>query len=204
MDLTQNKEKIKEFQERARKIIKRIPNHKLIMADHLMSGMAGNFGAAYQDFENDVYSGLEQGAEKLEKIGNLKVIAMPTSLYWPVIKKKVTGFCQEHGIDVEFLSEAPSTVRKGDAFLILTSQLDSGLIALVDNAKGLKVGTDYHIISYNDSPVDRVVVRCQIPTQDKVVGTWRFQQHPKQSLLFNMFSNCSSSFAIRNSSKDIG
>ena len=128
------------------------------MADHLMPGMAGNFGAAYQDFENDVYSGLEQGAEKLEKIGNLKVIAMPTSLYWPVIKKKVTGFCQEHGIDVEFLSEAPSTVRKGDAFLILTSQLDSGLIALLDNAKGLKVGTDYHIISYNDSPVDRVVL----------------------------------------------
>lgn len=148
----------KTVQERARKIIKRIPNHKLIMADHLMSGMAGNFGAAYQDFENDVYSGLEQGAEKLEKIGNLKVIAMPTSLYWPVIKKKVTGFCQEHGIDVKFLSEAPSTVRKGDAFLILTSQLDSGLIALVDNAKGLKVGTDYHIISYNDSPVDRVVL----------------------------------------------
>lgn len=28
----------------------------------------------------------------------------------------------------------------------------------MDNAKGLKVGTDYHIISYNDSPVDRVVL----------------------------------------------
>ena len=49
-------------------------------------------------------------------------------------------------------------VKKGDAFLILTSQLDSGLIALVDNAKGLTVGTDYYIISYNDSPVDRVVL----------------------------------------------
>lgn len=148
----------KKIQDRVRKIIKRIPNHQLIMVDRLIPGMVGNFGAAYQDFENDVYYGLEQGAEKLEQIGHLKVIAMPTSLYWSIMKKRVTEFCEEHKIKVQFLSEAPAKVKKGDAFLILTSQLDSGLIALVDNAKGLTVGTDYYIISYNDSPVDRVVL----------------------------------------------
>lgn len=148
----------KKTQDKARKILKRIPNHKLIMVDHLMPGMIGNFGAAYQDFESDVYYGLEQGAEKLEKLGHLKVITLPTSLYGPIITKKVTEFCKEHRIKVEFLSEAPAKVNKDDVFLILTSQLDFGLIALVDNAKGLTVGTDYYIISYNDSPIDKVVL----------------------------------------------
>ena len=145
-------------QEKAMKIIKRIPNQKLIMVDRLMPGMIGNFGAAYQDFENDVAAGLEQGLRKLKTIGKLNVITLPTSLYGSLIQRKISEFCQENGIKVEFMSCAPEKVRKGDAFLVLTSQLDPGLISLVDNAKGMTVGTDYYIISYNDSPIDRVVL----------------------------------------------
>ena len=145
-------------QEKAIKIIKRIPNQKLIMVDRLMPGMIGNFGAAYQDFENDVAAGLEQGLRKLKTIGKLNVITLPTSLYGSLIQRKISEFCQENGIKVEFMSCAPEKVRKGDAFLVLTSQLDPGLISLVDNAKGMTVGTDYYIISYNDSPIDRVVL----------------------------------------------
>ena len=120
--------------------------------------MVGNFGAAYQDFENDVAIGLEQGLMKLKSIGKLNVITLPTSLYGSLIQRKISEFCQENGIEVEFMSCAPEKVRKGDAFLVLTSQLDPGLISLVDNAKGMSVGTDYYIISYNDSPIDRVVL----------------------------------------------
>ena len=140
------------------KIIKRIPNQKLIIVDRLIPGMIGNFGAAYQDFENDVAIGLEQGLMKLKSIGKLNVITLPASLYGSLIQRKISEFCQENGIEVEFMSCAPEKVRKGDAFLVLTSQLDPGLISLVDNAKGMTVGTDYYIISYNDSPIDRVVL----------------------------------------------
>ena len=59
--------------------------------------MIGNFGAAYQDFENDVAAGLEQGLRKLKTIGKLNVITLPTSLYGSLIQRKISEFCRENG-----------------------------------------------------------------------------------------------------------
>lgn len=147
-----------EVQSRARRLLKRIPNRKLIMIDRWMTEIPGNYGAVYQDFENDVYDGLAQGRDRFEGIRELKVITLPTSLYGPLMENKVRSFCKDNSLGVRFLHEVPTEIEKGDVFLILTSQLDSGLIALVDNAKGMNVGSDYFIISYNDSPIDRVVL----------------------------------------------
>ncbi len=149
-----------DVQVQARKLLKKIPNHKLIMADRWLSEIPGNYGAVYQDFENDVYTGLSQGLDKFQAGGDLKVITLPTSLYGPVIEKKTKEFCEDNSMDCHFYSEVPKEIHKGDVFLILNSQLDSGLIALVDNANtlGMTVGKDYFIISYNDSPVDKVVL----------------------------------------------
>lgn len=147
-------------QKRAAKILRRIPNHKLIMIDKWIPEVPGNYGAVYQDFENDAANGLHEGLEKLKKMGKLNVITLPSSLYGPVICKKIAVFCKENGIKVNFLSEAPKDIRKGDAFLMLNSQLDSGLIALWENANacGLKVGEDYCIISYNETQIDAIVL----------------------------------------------
>lgn len=147
-------------QAKVKKLLKRIPNRMLIMIDHWVSDIPGNYGAVYQDFENDVYDGLSQGLDRFEGRNELKVITLPTSLYGPVMERKVRQFCKENGLKVRFLNDAPAEIEKGDVFLILNSQLDSGLIALVDNAnaKGMKVGSDYFIISYNDSPIDKVVL----------------------------------------------
>ena len=147
-------------QKRAAKILRRIPNHKLIMIDKWIPEVPGNYGAVYQDFENDAANGLHEGLEKLKKMGKLNVITLPSSLYGPVICKKIATFCKENGIKVNFLSEAPKDIHKGDAFLMLNSQLDSGLIALWENANacGLKVGEDYCIISYNETQIDAIVL----------------------------------------------
>lgn len=147
-------------QKRAAKILRRIPNHKLIMIDKWIPEVPGNYGAVYQDFENDAANGLLEGLGKLKALGKLNVITLPSSLYGPVISKNVKSFCEENGIKVKFLSEAPKDIRKGDAFLMLNSQLDSGLIALWENANacGLKVGEDYCIISYNETQIDAIVL----------------------------------------------
>lgn len=147
-------------QEQARRLLRRIPNHKLILVDRMVHGLQGNYGAAYQDFENDVYSGLMQGIDKFTTVKKLKIITLPTSLYGPVINKRAGEFCKDNSIVCDFYCGVPDDIEYGDVFLILNSQLDSGLIALVDkaNSKGMTVGKDYFIISYNDSPVDRVVL----------------------------------------------
>ncbi len=103
-------------QARARKQLSRIPNRKLIMLDRLLPNYPGNFGAVYQDFENDIYSGLLQGLESLRLKNRLRVITLPSSLYGQKIHKGIQRFVSEHQVPVEFLTSAPEEIHPGDTF----------------------------------------------------------------------------------------
>lgn len=148
-------------QQRAVKLLSRIPNRKLIMLDHLQPGYPGNnYGAVYQDFENDIYDGLSQCLNESRHFPSLRVITLPTSLYGPCIRKGVERFCAEHGIPVEFHNSAPQDIHAGDTFLVLNSQLDAGLVTLAHeiHASGLQIGKDVFIISYNESAMNELVM----------------------------------------------
>lgn len=158
----------------ATKLISRVPNRKLIMVDHWLRSYSGNYGAVYQDFENDVYEGLKQGLDKLKGSAGLKVITLPSSLYGPMICKGVDRFCMEYDIPVEFLYSAPETVTTGETYLVINSQLDSGLAALARKIKSqnLEVGKDVFIISYNEFDLNEVVLNglTTISTDFKQMG----------------------------------
>ena len=148
-------------QERASKQLSRIPNRKLLMLDRLQPDFPGNqYGAVYQDFENDIYEGLVQGLSLSRPIRTLRVITLPTSLYGACICKGVDRFSRERGIPVEYLQSAPETIHVGDTFLVLNSQLDAGLVSLahVIRAAGLEIGKDVRIISYNESEMNELVL----------------------------------------------
>ena len=143
----------------AMKLISRVPNRKLIMVDHWMQNYTGNYGAVYQDFENDVYDGLKEGLDKLAGT-SLKVITLPSSLYGPMICKGVERFCLEFGIPVEYMTAAPDHINENETYLVINSQLDSGLAALARRIKeqNLEVGKDVFIISYNEFDLNEVVL----------------------------------------------
>ena len=147
-------------QTRARKLLSRIPNRKLVMLDHLLPDYPGNYGAVYQDFENDVYSGLLQGLEGLRRTKKLRVITLPSSLYGQVIRKGIERFTREYRIPVEFLISAPDGISPGDTFLVLNSQLDAGLVSLAHKIQdaGLSVGKDVFIISYNEFEMNELIL----------------------------------------------
>ena len=158
----------------AKKLIARVPNRKLIMIDYWIQSYAGNYGAVYQDFENDVYEGLKQGLEKLRTTSALKVITLASSLYGPMICKGVDRFCMEHGIPVEFMTSAPEHINPNETYLLTHSQLDSGLAALARRIKeqNLEVGKDVYIISYNEFDLNEVVLNglTTISTDFKMMG----------------------------------
>lgn len=147
-------------QARAVKLLSRIPNRKLILLDRLQPGFPGNFGAVYQDFESDIYGGLAQGAGEQSPITQLRVITLPTSLYGSHIRMGVERFAMDYHIPVEFMTQAPSNINKGDTFLVLNSQLDAGLVDLVRkiNESGLSIGSDVRIIAYNDFETNELVL----------------------------------------------
>jgi len=149
-----------ESRKRMIKLISRIPNRKLIILDNLPKGLKGNFGAIYQDFSNDAYDGLVQGANKLKKSTCLNVITLPTSLYGKQIRDAVERFCKDYGIKVNYYDAPPEVIGKRETFLVLNSQLDSGITDLAGNIgkNNLKVGKDVYIISYNEFPINAVVL----------------------------------------------
>ena len=147
-------------QARAVKQLSRIPYRKLLMLDRLQPGFHGNFGAVYQDFENDIYGGLMQGMETPRHSKVLKVITLPSSLYGSSIRKGIERFSTETHIPVEFITETPAVICKGDTFLVLNSQLDAGLVQLAHRIQEcqLKVGEDVRIISYNEADMYELIL----------------------------------------------
>lgn len=148
-----------ETQKRVMKQLARLPYRKLIMLDRLQPDFPGQYGAVYQDFENDIYDGLSEGLGR-RRTRTMRVITLPMSLYGNHITKGVARFTSEHAIPVEFLHEVPQIIEKGDTFLVLNSQLDAGLVALAHKIQqaGLVIGQDVFIISYNESDMNELVL----------------------------------------------
>lgn len=150
-----------DIQKRTIKILKKIPNRKLILLDHFINGLQGNFGSAYQDFEQDIFDGLTQNIEILKNFRKLNIISMPGSLYAPLIEKGIRRFCLENHVNFEIHKNIDTDkIQKQEVFLILNSQLDIEIIELVKAAKmkNYKMGEDIGLISYNESPINEIVL----------------------------------------------
>jgi len=148
-------------QKRMLKLLKRFPNRKLILLDKIIPELPGNYGAVYQDFENDIISALSQGLDKLKRFSKLNVITMPNSLYGAQISKAVESFCRDNNLSVEFHQEIKEDViRKHEVYLMINSQLDTGLLSFsrISNSLGYEIGKDVSIISYNDSPINEIIL----------------------------------------------
>ena len=148
-------------QRRAVKTLKKIPNRKLVLLDRDIEELPGNYGAVYQDFENDIVDGLEQTSGQLMKFKKVNVISMRGSMYAPLIKKGIKRYCKEHKVKIEiFKNINPKSINTNEAYIILNSQLDQEVIELIKTAKakGYKIGKDIGIISYNESPINEIIL----------------------------------------------
>lgn len=143
------------------KLLKRFPYRKLILLDRYIPELTGNYGAVYQDFSSDIAGALEEGLDKLKTFSKLNVLMMPNSLYSAEIRRSVKKFCDEHSLPVEFhTGVTKDIIRPNEVYLLLNSQQDDGLLSLSRTAAklGLKIGEDISVISYNDSPINELIL----------------------------------------------
>lgn len=150
-----------ESHRRVLKILTRIPNRKLILADHWLRELPGNYGAVYQDFENDAYEGLGSALRKLKSYAKLNVVVLPSSLYSNSVSAAVARFCHDNGIALEMHTQiTPEIIRRNEVYLMINSQFDQGLIELVRLGREMnfRVGRDFSIISYNESPINEIIL----------------------------------------------
>lgn len=134
--------------------INTLPKEKLILVDKLLPGIQGSYGAVYENFERDIYETLVQAKDALAKYNKIQLI-FPESSYYP--KGIIIGFehfCRDFAFD--FMVSEQAQLEKGTAYITV---MEDDLIAILDQIKqeGLKLGKDVGLISYNETPIKRLL-----------------------------------------------
>ncbi len=158
--------------ENASEIINEIPKEKLILLDKLLPSVQGIFGAVYEDFEKDIYEALVKALSLLQKYRNIKII-FPADTYHP--KEILEGFhkfCAEFAFERSVVTEIDNEIIESDTTYI--SLMENDLVILIEKIleSKLKVGTDVGVISYNETPIKKIILNgiTTISTDFQMMG----------------------------------
>lgn len=139
-------------------IINTLPKEKLILMDKLVPQVTGNYGAVYEDFEQDIFNALQKALNELSRYKTLKIV-FPQKSYFPnEILGGFLNFAREyafsHGIVTDILEEE---INPGDVFIVL---MEDDLVLLLERivTMNLKIGKDVGVISYNETPIKKILL----------------------------------------------
>ncbi len=162
-----------EGDEKAQDIINAIPREKLVILDKLLPGISGDYAAVYENFALDIYNALEQALTPLSKYNTLKII-FPKGSYFP--KEILDGFyrfCQQYAFNHKVVDKiADEEINTGEVYISL---MEDDLVYLIEKiiVQNLTVGTDVGVISYNETPLKRIILNgiTTISTDFAMLGT---------------------------------
>lgn len=148
-----------EQMEEAIRIIKNIPPNKLIIMDRRIPYLDNECGCVYQDFENDIIEALEKGLDLLKKYSKLYFVHSNMIPYPPEMVRGFRKFCMQNSFKNEVIGEinCKTEVKKEDVFIVIEETDLSSLIKICQ-MKGLKIGKDVGIVSYNETPLKEVLL----------------------------------------------
>ena len=145
--------------ENAAQVINTLPKEKLILLDKRVPGVhGGEYGAVYENFENDIYNALLQARPALAKYHTLKII-FPENSYFPL--EIVTGFnrfCQDFAFSHCLVScVATEPIAEGEVYINL---MEDDLVVLINRimALGLEIGRQVGVISYNETALKSIIL----------------------------------------------
>lgn len=158
--------------ENAHEIINTIPKDKLLLLDKVLPHVEGEYAAAYENFENDIYTALSGATEQLSKYHTIKIIFPEQSYYPPEILKGFKNFCQDFAFAYKVISDiTDEPIKEGEVYI---NVMEDDLIALIERilSTNLKIGEQVGIISYNEIPIKKIILNgiTTISTDFKQMG----------------------------------
>jgi DNA-binding transcriptional regulator YhcF (GntR family) len=139
----------------AYKAIAQLPAEKVFILDQTNKSLV-QYPAIYQNFEKNMYEGLQSGLERIKKYK--KLVLMFDENNQPIgILNGFTTFCKDHLLSYLVLPTLKDILpRKGELYVILD---DKNLIRILKKIKeeNLVIAQDVGIISYNDTLLKEVV-----------------------------------------------
>lgn len=140
-------------------MLKPIPQEKLFLLDRWPRFYKNKYVGVYQDFHSDIINALKPFTTKIKKYN--KLVLVFRDLLTEVPAELLEGFeeyCYQNRIEYNIIKEAltQSQIKQNVAYLTID---DNDLVCLVEKAtdKNWDIGTDIGILSYNDTPLKKVV-----------------------------------------------
>ncbi|MBA4276340.1 GntR family transcriptional regulator [Flavobacterium sp.] len=154
----------------AASIIKTLPVNEVYILDQTNPELK-TFPAVYQNHKKDISENLFKGKSKLSKYKKL-IMIFPGFREPLGMKVGFENFCKEFSFDHEVITEFKNReIQKGEVYVIPN---DRDLVQVIEQAKyqNLKLGSDFGIISYNETPLKKVVENgiTTISTDFKAMG----------------------------------
>ncbi|EJL63034.1 GntR family transcriptional regulator [Flavobacterium sp. CF136] len=137
--------------------IKTLPVNEVIILDQTNPDLK-SYPAIYQNHKKDIFEGLYKGKSRLSKYEKL-ILIFPGFREPLGMKIGFENFCAEYDFEYEIITEFKDReISTGDLYVIPN---DRDLVMVIENARNhnLKLGLDFGIISYNETPLKKVVAQ---------------------------------------------
>lgn len=136
-------------------IIKTLPVNDVFILDQTNPELI-SYPAVFQNHRNDIYNALLKGKSKLNKYEKL-IIIFPGFREPLGMKEGFVKFCNDFSIEYEVITEFSNReITFGEVYIIPN---DRDLVRVIEKSKlrNLKLGKDFGLISYNETPLKKVV-----------------------------------------------
>lgn len=179
--------------ERLNEVLAAVPLDKLYLLDIKPDSLKGTYSGIFQNFEEDIFNAMSSELEKCRKYTRLNLVFRNLSTDPPsVIIKGFERFCNSNKLNYKVIRTALSSYKlnRGEAYMVID---DEDLVFLVEQAKalGLIPGTDFGILSYNETPFKKIAAYgiSVISTDFAVMGTKIAEMviNHKRDFLYNEF-----------------
>jgi DNA-binding transcriptional regulator YhcF (GntR family) len=136
-------------------IIETLPVNDVYILDQTNPEL-NSFPAVYQNHKKDIYEGLVKGKSRLNKYEKL-IMIFPGFREPLGMKIGFENFCANFEFDYEIITEFKNReIQKGEVYIIPS---DRDLVRVIEkaNLQDLELGNDFGIISYNETPLKKIV-----------------------------------------------
>ncbi len=147
----------RDFSEKTREIIARIPADKLLLIDKDVKGLTGNYKVVCEDFEHDTYEVMVSALNLINKYQRICFIFPDGNHYPPEIITSFKSFCTDYHFEYCITNVfSCENIRLGDLYLMIE---DNDLVDVLKCCKQqqMEIGKDIGILSYNDTPIKEVL-----------------------------------------------
>jgi DNA-binding transcriptional regulator YhcF (GntR family) len=153
-------------------IVKKIPKEKVLIIDKKINRLIDSYPTVYQDFEQDIQDALKTGLRLIKKYRRL-ILAYPLDRFYSrEIHLGFNAFCKRYAIPHKIIDKIEhEELYYKDAYVVIS---DDDLVVFIKKAqeKGLIIGKDVGVVSYNENPVKEILEGgiTTISTNHKQIG----------------------------------